>query len=314
MLSNPTLDLSDFKYSIWILGIFSCLFGTLDRILALFSSSYLSLIEVFHLLAVSCLLIGWIYLRPDEQDEDFLESSEDIEDLELLPSNDSLIAQDDIHILAAQTRMLALKKYHVIRQLHVLPFPFICQIYHLLNLKHLESVHSVSLSNLKVIDVSHLAPTALGGTIKFQTTLDSPFSILKMWRQPIVEVELTLHSLYTVELSIPVYGGKKMIVMFNAFPLSEDQHEFLIDIYTDLKWPKPILQLILHIASLVTLYEDLPYLQKLSEREWFGLINKGSTSIQNINWLFNRFIELYASKLGTMNTNSDLNHANLVTA
>lgn len=318
MLSSPTLDLSDFKYSIWILGIFSCLLGTLDRSLALFSSNYLSLVEVFQLLAVSCLLMGWIYLRPEqdgpEQDEDFLQSSTDIENVELLPPNDSLIAQDDIHLLTAQTRMLDLKKYHVIRQLHVLPFPFICQIYHLLNLKHLESVHSISLSNLKVIDVNHLVPTALGGTIKFQTTLDSPFSILKMWRQPIVEVELTLHSLYTVELSIPVYGGKKMIVMFNAFPLSEDQHEFLIDIYTDLKWPKPILQLILHIASLVTLYEDLPYLQKLSEREWLGLINKGSTSIQNINWLFNRFIELYASKLGMINANLDLNHANFVPA
>lgn len=311
MLSNPEHDLSEFKYSIWILGILSCLFGTLDRSFALFSSSYLSLVEVFHLLAVSCLLMGWIYLKPEIND-DYLESLEPTADIELLPSNDSLVAHDDVHLLTAQTRMQALKQHHVIRQLHVLPFPFICQIYHLLNLKHLESVHSLSLSNLKVVDVSHLAPTALGGTIKFQTTLDSPLSILKMWRQPMVEVELTLHSLYTVELSIPVYGGKKMIVMFNAFPLNEDQHEFLIDIYTDLNWPKPILQLILHIASLITLYEDLPYLQKLSEREWFGLLNKQSTSLQNINWLFNRFVELYASKLGPACTGSGLNHANFV--
>lgn len=313
MLSNPELDLSEFRYSIWILGILFCLFGTLDRILALFSSDYLSLVEVFHLLAVSCLLMGWICLNP-EQDSEFSDSSDLTEDIELLPSNNSLIAQDDEHLLAAQTRMQDLKKYHVIRQLHVLPFPFICQIYHLLNLKHLESVHSVSLSNLKVVDVSHLAPTTLGGMVKFQTTLDSPLSILKLWRQPIVEVELTLHSLYTVELSIPVYGGKKMIVMFNTFPLSEDQHEFLIDIYTDLKWPKPILQLILHIASLVTLYEDLPYLQKLSEREWLCLLNKQRNSMQKINWLFDRFVELYASKLGAACTNSGINCADFVPA
>lgn len=312
MLSNPELDLSDFKYSIWILGILSCLFGMLDRSLALFSSSYLSLVEVFHLLAVSCLLIGWIYLKP-EQNDDFFEFTDAAND-ELLPSNHCLMAQDDVHLLAAQSRMQDLKQHHIIRQLHVLPFPFICQIYHLLNLKHLESVHSVSLSNLRVVDVNHLAPTALGGTIKFQTTVDSPLSILKLWRQPIVEVELTLHSLYTVELSIPVYGGKKMTVIFNAFPLSEDRHEFLIDIYTDLNWPKPILQLILHIASLVTLYEDLPYLQKLSEREWFGLLNKSGTSVQSINWLFHRFIELYAAKIGTTCEDSDLSHATFVPA
>lgn len=221
-----------------------------------------------------------------------------------------MIAHDDVHLLTAQSRMQALKQNHVIRQLHVLPFPFISQIYHLLNLKHLESVHSLSLSNLKVVDVSHTTPTALGGTIKFKTTLDSPLSILKMWRQPIVEVELTLHSLYTVELSIPVYDGKRMIVIFNAFPLSEDQHEFLIDIYTDLNWPKPILQLILHIASLVTLYEDLPYLQKLSEREWFGILSKQSSSIQSINWLFDRFVELYALKIQKNSTSSTSEYAN----
>jgi hypothetical protein len=105
-----------------------------------------------------------------------------------------------------------------------------------------------------------------------------------------------------------------MIVMFNTFPLSEDQHEFLIDIYTDLKWPKPILQLILHIASLVTLYEDLPYLQKLSEREWLCLLNKQRNSMQKINWLFDRFVELYASKLGAACTNSGINCADFVPA
>ncbi len=313
MLSNPELDLSDFKYSIWILGILSCLFGMLDRSLALFTSSYLSLVEIFHLLAVSCLLMGWVCLRP-EPDSNFLNLAEAAAEAELLPSNDSLIAQDDIHLMAAQSRMQDLKQHHLIRQLHVLPFPFICQIYHLLNLKHLESVHSLSLSNLKVVDVNHLAPTALGGTIKFQTTVDSPLSILKLWRQPIVEVELTLHSLYTVELSIPVYGGKKMTVIFNAFPLTECQHEFLIDIYTDLNWPKPLLQLILHIASLVTLYEDLPYLQKLSEREWFGVLTKQNASVQSINWLFHRFVELYAAKIGTICESTRLDDANFVPA
>jgi hypothetical protein len=308
MLSHPELDLSEFRHSVWILGILSCLYGTLDRILALFTSNYLSLVEIFHLLAVSCLLLGWIYLKP-EHEPNFFDALKTIENPEPYPSNGSSAAHDTIHLIAAQTRMQDLNQHHVIRQLHVLPFPFICQIYHLLNLKHLESVHSVSLSNLKVVDISHLAPTDLGGTVKFRTTVESPLSILKLWRQPIVEVELTLHSLYTVELSIPVYGGKKMTVIFNAFPLSKRQHEFLIDIYTDLNWPKPILQLILHIASLVTLYEDLPYLQKLSEREWFGLLNKSTSSTQNINWLFDRFVELYALKLETTAEN-ELEYAN----
>lgn len=80
--------------------------------------------------------------------------------------------QKKAHVLAAETRMLELKEDHVIRQIHTLPFSYLSQIYHLLNLKHLETIHGISLGSLKVIDVCNFQPTALGGTIQFKTVLE----------------------------------------------------------------------------------------------------------------------------------------------
>ena len=113
-------------------------------------------------------------------------------------------------------------------QEYFLPIPYFCQIYHLLNLKHLESVHSFSLSSLKVIDVSQLEATTIGGIIKFQTVIDSSSNMLSILRQPTIEVELTLHTPYTIELNIPVYNGKKIVVIFNILPLGNDEHKLFI--------------------------------------------------------------------------------------
>ena len=189
--------------------------------------------------------------------------------------------------------MLELQEQHMISQNYILPFPYLCQLYHLLNLKHLETIHHFSLNNLKVIKVSHFQPTPIGGMLKFQTILDSPVNALRIWRQPIVEVELILHTPYTVELSIPVYNNKRIIVVFNVLPLSHTEHKFFIDIYSDLEWPKPLLQILLHFASCLTLFEDLPYLGKLAERNIYRLVNLSRVSNHETMWLLGRFVELY---------------------
>lgn len=282
------VSIDKFKSSIWLLGVPSCLFGTLERSVALFSQNGILAINIFHFLATAFILTCWVYLKPE------FEFNPNTGEPSLKLSKDALLPQGDIHLLAAKSRMAQLQKYHVIRQLYILPFSFICQIYHLLNLKHLETVHSLSLGNLKVIDVNSFNPTVMGGSITFDTALSSPLSILKIWRQPTVEVKLTLHTPYTVELSIPVYQGKKMIVLFNALPLSSDTHAFLVNIYTDLKWPKFLLSGLLHIASCLTVYEDLPYLKKLSQR---NLLRSSHTPSNPTMSLYGRFVDLYAPKL-----------------
>jgi hypothetical protein len=209
----------------------------------------------------------------------------------------SNLSYDEEHLLASRIRMLELKKHHMISQLHILPFPYLSQIYHLLNLKHLETVHSTSLGGLKVLDVYNCHQTSSGGSIKFKTTLNSSLNILKIWRKPTVNVELTLHTPYMIELTVPVYGARQMIVLFNVFPLSNTAHEFSVDVYTDLPYPKFLLRAILHLASIFTLYEDLPYLKKLSRRGADGLLALKKASDHKSMWLFKRFINLYGSKL-----------------
>ena len=63
------------------------------------------------------------------------------------------------YLRRTEARMLQLKKYHKISQEYVLPIPYVCQIYHLLNLKHLEQVHGLSLNGLKVGNVSQIEVT-----------------------------------------------------------------------------------------------------------------------------------------------------------
>jgi hypothetical protein len=288
-------SINRFKDSTWNLGILTCLFGMLDRAVTIAfdiaRGNHVSYLEFSYFLGTTLLLIGWLRLKPTLGEEFNV-----FERLEAGRLNTNLY-RNESHLLVARNRMLELKNQHVISQRHTLPFPYLSQIYHLLNLKHLETIHSTSLGNLKVVDVCNLQPTPLGGTVQFKTTLTSSLNILKIWRESIVDVELTLHTPYMIELSIPVYGGKKMIVMFSIFPLSRTSHELLIDIYTDLRFPRVLLLAILHIASLITLYEDLPYLKKLSERGLENLLFSDKISSNKTMWLFARFVSLHGSEL-----------------
>ena len=297
MKRNQSLELSvsiaKFRNSIWSFGIPTWLVGITDRSIAAFADGHLSFIEILQLFTTSFFFISWLFLKPEKSF-----SSCNVDVLQSYCSDsEQYLNEASMYIPAAQSRMVNLQKQHLISQEYILPFPYLCQIYHLLNLKHLEKIHNFSLNNLKVIEVSHFMPTAIGGMVKFKTILDSPINALRIWRQPIVEVELMLHTPYTVELSIPVYNDKKIIVIFNALPLNKAEHKFLIDIYSDLQWPRLLLQILLHIASCLTLFEDLPYLHKLAERNIYRVANLSRVSDQKTMWLFRRFVDLYGSSL-----------------
>ncbi|HEY9674324.1 MAG TPA: hypothetical protein V6D11_22985 [Waterburya sp.] len=274
-----------FRNGIWLLGLHSWLFGITDRSLASLADGYVSAIELTQLFTASFFFLAWLSLKPEES----VNSEDNICRLGPKPY------QREGVLDSAQARMFELQAQHMISQEYILPFSHLCQIYHLLNLKHLETIHAFSLNNLKVIQVTHFQTTAVGGTIKFQTILDSPFNVLRIWRLPIVEVILTLHAPYTVELCIPVYRDKKIIVIFNVLPISHTEHKLFIDIYTDLRWPKPLLQILLHFASCLTLFEDLPYLRQLSKKNLSGLISLKKVSNHETMQLFRRFVELYGS-------------------
>lgn len=279
------------RNGIWTFGIPSWLFGITDRSIAALADGYLSAIELTHLFMASFFFLGWLYLKP--------EPDEHTSGLTALQSyqSDLDLYQPDVRFAATQARMLELKKYHLVRQEYVLPFHYLCQVYHLLNLKHLETIHSFSLNNLRVLGVSEFQTTEIGGRVKFQTVLESPFNPLRIWRQPIVEVDLVLHSPFTVELSVPVYNDKRIIVLFNVLPINNYEHKLFIDIYSNLTWPRPILQLLLHIAACLTLFEDLPYLRKLAERNISRLVNLSQISSHETMWLFRRFVDLYGSSV-----------------
>lgn len=287
-----SLLLANLRNNIWLLGIPAWLFAIVDRSLSALSDSCFSAVEILHLSMASVFFVSWLYLKPEQA----LQSIPAAAIVEVEPrSEKSEVSPHEIFLRTAQTRMLELEDQHMIRQEYDLPFPQLCQIYHLLNLKHLENVHSFSLNNLRVLKVSYVQPTSIGGHIKFQTTLESPFNVLRIWRQPIVEVDLVLHSPYTVELSIPVYNQKRITVLFNAIPLSNTEHKLLIDIYSDLPWPKPLLQALLHVSAFLTLFEDLPYLNKLAQRNLDRLFSSSRIPSHETMWLFGRFVSLYGS-------------------
>jgi hypothetical protein len=203
----------------------------------------------------------------------------------------------EVHLRQTEELMLQLREYHMISQEYVLSIPYLCQIYHLLNLKHLETVHGFSLKGLKVSSVSQFEETTIGGSIKFQTILASSLNALKLWREPIVEAELILHTPYTIELNLPVYNNSRIAIIFNVLPLSDRKHKLFIDIYSDLAIPKLVLQTILHCASCLTLFEDLPYLHRLANSNLHRLVKSGKVSNHKTMQLFKRFVDLYGSGL-----------------
>lgn len=284
--------LANLKKNIWLIGILFLVLGITDRLFSTFADGYLSSIEFTHLFIVFFFCVSWLCLKPE-----ILWTGESDE---LLCNSEGVIQNfypDKSHLNVVQSRMLELKEQHLISQAYSLPFPYLCQIYHLLNLKHLESIHSFSLNNLRVTGILNCQSTLTGGVIKFKTMLEAPINILRIWRQPGVEVELTLHTPFTIELSIPVYNDKKIIVIFNVVPLSKNEHKLFIDIYSNLGWYKPFLQIILHIASCLTLFEDLPYLQTLAKRNLERLVGLNSVLSHETQWLFKRFIDLYGANL-----------------
>lgn len=281
------------RNSIWLVGIPSWLFGIADRTFVSIADGYVSALELVHLFTAFFFFFSWLCLKPAEKT---LNSGGLRAIRACLDSN---LAQQETYLQAVETRMFELHEQHLISQEYILPFPYFCQIYHLLNLKHLETIHNFSLNNLKVISVNHWQPTEIGGTIKFQTILDSPLNALRIWRQPVVEAALTLHTPYTVELCIPVYNDKHIIVVFHAFPLTDKEHRFCIDIYSNLEWPRPLLQVLLHFASCLTLFEDLPYLEQLAKTNISRLVNFNLMTEHKTDWLFQRFLHLYGSTIET---------------
>lgn len=222
---------------------------------------------------------------------------------------DAIAPLEEAYLHHTEGRMLQLDRHHIISQSYVLPVPALCQVYHLLNLKHLESVHNFSLKGLKIGNIGQLEPTATGGSLKFETTLNPSLNLLKIWRQPVVEVELTLHTPYTIELSIPVYHGSKMTIVFNILPLGNNAHKLFIDIYSAIVFPKPVLQMLLHVASYLTLFEDMPYLRKLANRNLSGRFAKTAVPNHKTMQLLKRFVELYGCNLDSASGRSanDLN-------
>lgn len=288
---ETSLLVTKIRNGIWSLGIPSWVVGIADRGVASFADGYISAAEIFQIITAAFLFISWLYLKPEES-----WNNSNLGEIENC-WNDLHPQQNDLYLTTIKNRMLELQSQHKISQEYILPFPYICQIYHLLNLKHLENVHNFSLNNLKVIDVNYIHATDIGGMVKFQTVLDSPVNALRIWRQPVVEAGLTLHTPYTVELKIPVYGSKNIIVIFNALPLNHQEHKFFIDIYTDLEWSKPLLQVLFHFAACLTLFEDLPYLRQLATMSTERLFNSSRNSERRTMWLFRRFVELYGTKV-----------------
>ncbi|MFQ4134851.1 hypothetical protein PGN35_000870 [Nodosilinea sp. PGN35] len=265
------------KYGLWLLAIPAIIYGAADRGWAAFSTAAVNPRDISYCLIALVLLLGWVCIGLAE---DHLDS----------------IALAEAELARADA--LAVESSCVAQQCYRLPYPYLCQIYHLLNVGHLESIHRFSLGNLKVIKISDFRKTEAGGQIRFKTMLDSPMNILRLWRNPSVEVELTIHSPHQIELKVPAYGQRFIHVLFSVMPLNDKEHYLSIQMFSDLQWPRELLKAVLIVAASLTLLEDLPYLHHLAKRNYDGLFSprprpqKTSQAKQ----LFYRYVDLYNNR------------------
>lgn len=280
-ISRPNLPVSDFlkrnifMYGMWLLGIPAFVYGVVDRGMAAFDGESVAVTELSHCMIAAVTLLIWLILGMAVDAGE----PEGIGDPSPLP-----LAHLDM-----PSDCIAEQRYR-------LPFSHRCQIYHLLNLKHLEDIHRFSLGNLKVADVSHFKKTQNGGHMRFKTVLDSPTNVLRLWRDPSVEVDLILHTPYQIELKVPAYHRKAIHVLFSVLPLNEQEHVLSVQMFSDLQWPKELLRAILIIAASLTLLEDLPYLSKLAG----GKISRSHRPSEDAlsspaMQLFRRYVNLYGN-------------------
>ncbi len=80
-------------------------------------------------------------------------------------------------------------------------------------------------------------------------------------------------------------------------PLADNIHKLFIDIYSNVIFPKPMLQVILYCTSCLTLFEDLPYFNELANGNSHRWVRATKASNRDPMQLFKRFVELYGSKL-----------------
>lgn len=282
-ISRPNLPVADFLkrnifvYGIWLLGIPAFVYGIADRGMAAFSDQSVETTNLSHCMIAAISLVIWFLFGMAVNTAD----------------SSNLTEYEETSFPNAE---LDMPSACIAEQKYRLPFSHRCQIYHLLNLKHLEEIHRFSLGNLKVVDISHFQKTQGGGRLRFRTVLDSPTNILRLWRDPSVEVELILHTPYQIELKVPAYNQKNIHVLFSVLPLRENEHLLSVQMFSDLQWPKELLRAILIIAASLTLLEDLPYLSQLSGGK-FG--HKRSPAEETISspamQLFRRYVQLYGN-------------------
>ncbi|MGB3312111.1 MAG: hypothetical protein WA939_16755 [Nodosilinea sp.] len=267
-----------FRYGLWLLTIPAIVYGAVERGLSAFAQSDVNVNDMSYCLIALVMLMAWVCigLVEDQSATKLLKEKEALAPAGAVFTDSACIAQ----------------------QSYRLPFPYLCQIYHLLNLKHLEDIHRFSLGNLKVIKVSHFQETQVGGQIRFKTMLDSPFNVLRLWRDPSVDVDLTIHSPHQIELKVPAYGQKSIRVLFSVIPLNIEEHYLCIQMFSDLKWPRELLKAILLLAASLTLLEDLPYLRHLAKRNYKQLskrpLQRRNTS--QAMQLFHHYVDLYSDR------------------
>jgi len=265
-----------FHCGLWLLGIPAILYGAIERGLAAFSHPVVVTADLSYCLIAFTMLLGWIFIGIVQE-----------------PVSATV---DTAQLTASLARTLD-RNECVAQKAYQLPYPFICQIYHLLNLKHLEDIHRFSLGNLKVLKVSHFRKTQLGGQLRFKTMLDSPLNILRMWRSPTVDVDLTIHSPHQIELKVPTYRDKYIRVLFSVIPLGTEEHQLLIQMFCDLRWPRELLRVILLLASSLTLLEDLPYLRQLAKRHpaTYQKLADTTPTCETMQ-LYHRYVDLYRNQ------------------
>lgn len=282
-ISQRDLPIADFlkrnifMYSLWLVGIPAFIYGLADRGLVAYQRNFSEVTLLSHCMIAFVALVSWLIIGMA------VKSSDAAEVKARSRTSAPLLKQ-----------RFKLPNVCLAEQTYRLPFSHRCQIYHLLNLKHLEDIHRFSLGNLKVTEVSHFKETQTGGRIRFKTELDSSTNVLRLWRNPVVEVELILHTPYHIELKVPAYNQKNIHVLFNVLPISDREHTLSVQIFSDLKWPNILLRAVLIIAASLTLLEDLPYLNQLDH----GKVGRPKQLLSSppsapTMQLFRRYVHLY---------------------
>jgi hypothetical protein len=186
---------------------------------------------------------------------------------------------------------------HIASVEYSLGYNWIVEMYHLMSLDHIKSTHWLTLNGFSIDNLRDYQETSNTSEISYDVELPNSLDAFRINSSDTKKsiVTLTLFSAFTVGMRLKIKEDWIFLILFNVLPTADKSHKLFVDYYSskEIRF-KFLTRQIIKLVSLITVFEDIDYLNIISKRNLSRVqTKKPSLELQN-NSLIKRFYNLYS--------------------